>query len=418
MNCTNCGKELAEGIKFCPECGTPVPKNKFCISCGTKLEPDAKFCPECGTKVGGAVASSAAVEEKSAIDYDKLDSMTIDELMALEEKTHDAMVQFKIGDLYQFVHPGDEEGTFSWVKKAADQGLPEALNELGLYYETGNGVEEDLGKALESYREAYKRGCKNAYSIGTLLYDNAGSFGNEEEDYKEAVEMFMTQPEDGSSRNKLGVCYYFGRGIEKSYDKAFECFKYAAEHEISDAYSWLGLCYQNGKGTEKNIVSGVKWFKKGAEDDDSYCQFKLAGFYADKEDFKNAFIWYEKAANNGDNDALRELGILYNNGDGVEKDLDKAFDCFLKAGEDTDDVPYWLGRAYFLGRGTDVDYDEALRLFKLGSENQDDSYCQINIARMYRDGTGVEQNIEKAKEWYKKSIDNGNEKAEKELSEL
>jgi len=50
MKCLNCGNELAEGIKFCSECGTPVPKNKFCINCGTKLVPEAKFCPECGTK--------------------------------------------------------------------------------------------------------------------------------------------------------------------------------------------------------------------------------------------------------------------------------------------------------------------------------------------------------------------------------
>ena len=58
MNCTNCGQPLAEGAKFCPNCGTRVeqqqqqPLNAFCTTCGAKLEPASQFCPACGVKVG------------------------------------------------------------------------------------------------------------------------------------------------------------------------------------------------------------------------------------------------------------------------------------------------------------------------------------------------------------------------------
>ena len=51
--CANCGTELEEGVKFCLECGTPVPQTKKCIKCGFELPLSAKFCPECGTKQDG-----------------------------------------------------------------------------------------------------------------------------------------------------------------------------------------------------------------------------------------------------------------------------------------------------------------------------------------------------------------------------
>lgn len=51
VTCPSCKASVKKGSKFCPECGTPMPVNKFCSECGTKLEAGAKFCPECGTKV-------------------------------------------------------------------------------------------------------------------------------------------------------------------------------------------------------------------------------------------------------------------------------------------------------------------------------------------------------------------------------
>ena len=50
--CINCGKQIPQGSKFCPECGAPqTPQQKSCTNCGAKLEASAKFCPECGQKV-------------------------------------------------------------------------------------------------------------------------------------------------------------------------------------------------------------------------------------------------------------------------------------------------------------------------------------------------------------------------------
>lgn len=42
--CTNCGKEIADGIAFCTECGTPTPAEP--------LDLPAKAAPEMTPSVG------------------------------------------------------------------------------------------------------------------------------------------------------------------------------------------------------------------------------------------------------------------------------------------------------------------------------------------------------------------------------
>lgn len=49
--CNNCGQQLEDTAKFCPECGTKLEIKRFCMECGAELNPTAKFCMECGTPV-------------------------------------------------------------------------------------------------------------------------------------------------------------------------------------------------------------------------------------------------------------------------------------------------------------------------------------------------------------------------------
>ncbi len=73
--CSNCGKELAVGDKFCSECGTRVQgwdnaerKTVYdgelhkCPNCGEVLDSFEANCPVCGYELRGATASSAVRE--------------------------------------------------------------------------------------------------------------------------------------------------------------------------------------------------------------------------------------------------------------------------------------------------------------------------------------------------------------------
>lgn len=49
--CKQCGAEITEGIKFCPECGAKQEEVLFCSKCGAKLAEGMDFCGECGEPV-------------------------------------------------------------------------------------------------------------------------------------------------------------------------------------------------------------------------------------------------------------------------------------------------------------------------------------------------------------------------------
>jgi len=47
--CSQCGKSVLAGAKFCSECGAPA--QATCPQCGKTVDPTARFCQECGTKL-------------------------------------------------------------------------------------------------------------------------------------------------------------------------------------------------------------------------------------------------------------------------------------------------------------------------------------------------------------------------------
>ena len=60
MNCPNCGKEVSDRAKACPQCGVVLQveddtavdeKKKYCPDCGTESSSDTETCPNCGCPI-------------------------------------------------------------------------------------------------------------------------------------------------------------------------------------------------------------------------------------------------------------------------------------------------------------------------------------------------------------------------------
>ena len=62
--CKNCGTELKDGAKFCPECGTQTESLKeniqkeFCSNCGAEITNSENFCEECGENLNSEIKPS------------------------------------------------------------------------------------------------------------------------------------------------------------------------------------------------------------------------------------------------------------------------------------------------------------------------------------------------------------------------
>ncbi|EXX55673.1 Kin1p [Rhizophagus irregularis DAOM 197198w] len=120
---------------------------------------------------------------------------------------------------------------------------------------------------------------------------------------------------------------------------------------------YLAICYENGEGTEKSLEKAFYWYQKAAENGEKEAMFNLASSYYNNYDvekmeqntekafywyqkaaeneknLEQAFYWYQQAAENGYTEAMINLAICYENGKGTEKNLEKAFYWYQKVAE-------------------------------------------------------------------------------------
>lgn len=51
IKCSECGREVSDKAKTCPNCGASV-KKVFCRHCGEMIDSDCVVCPKCGKQTG------------------------------------------------------------------------------------------------------------------------------------------------------------------------------------------------------------------------------------------------------------------------------------------------------------------------------------------------------------------------------
>ena len=73
---------------------------------------------------------------------------------------------------------------------------------------------------------------------------------------------------DAEAQYNLAKCYYDGKEVEQSFEKAAEWFEKAAQQGYAKAQYFLGLCYDKGEGVEISKEKALYWFIKSC--DNSY----------------------------------------------------------------------------------------------------------------------------------------------------
>lgn len=108
-------------------------------------------------------------------------------------------------------------------------------------------------------------------------------------------------------------------------------------------------------------------------------------------DYTKALQEIVPLAQEGDPRGQYAMGVLYENGYGVTKDLKQAAGWYLKAAEQGNtDAQYNLGAMYEHGVGMPVNYPEAARWYRPAAE-QGDVDALSNLGVLYEGGKGVPQ---------------------------
>tara|TARA_R110001599_G_scaffold97101_1_gene250567 strand:+ start:55028 stop:55681 length:654 start_codon:yes stop_codon:yes gene_type:complete len=114
--------------------------------------------------------------------------------------------QFLWGDMLAWgvcVSPEPERG-IDFIRQAADQGLPEGLEQLGRYYAQGKLVQQDKARAVVFLREASMLGNQKAQiELAELFIDGYGS----PYDYEDAYHwLYNAVTNDKKTHQKIASC--------------------------------------------------------------------------------------------------------------------------------------------------------------------------------------------------------------------
>lgn len=128
-------------------------------------------------------------------------------------------------------------------------------------------------------------------------------------------------------------------------------------------------------------------------------------------DVPMAVRWYRMAAEQGHADAQYNLGIAYSRGEGVHQDMLTAIYWWQKAGMQGNlDAQFNLGVAYSTGRGIERDYVQAIHWWHKAAR-LGDSIAQYNLGAIYAHGVGVNIDMEKALGFWRQAAAQGNKQA-------
>jgi len=116
--------------------------------------------------------------------------------------------------------------------------------------------------------------------------------------------------------------------------------------------------------------------------------------------------------------AQYNLGVMYEKGIGVEKNLNQAKKWFQFAAEQgLAKAQYNLGLMYGKGKGVEKDYSQAIKWMTLAAD-QGNGKAQTNLGWMYETGKGVPRDTQKALSLYHLASDQGLAKAQEKLNLL
>lgn len=229
--------------------------------------------------------------------------------------------------------------TEEWIeelKQRAEQGDESAFRQLDSWRnrlikqspkQQGIFSEKEID---QFYIELSNRGNVHAqFHIGKIFERD----GN----YYEAMSWYLKSAEQGFwlSQKKLADAFQSGEhGIEQDYDKAMQWYLRAAAQGSATANRMVGCFYEHGYGVKQNFSEAIIWYKKAARSsaDDYVVLHDLVRMLCKCGKYEEALEWLAAAAKEHPN-LCKWVGIYYEQGKGIEKNIDEAMRWYKKGAQ-------------------------------------------------------------------------------------
>ena len=257
-------------------------------------------------------------------------------------------------------------GDRNWLplmQKAAAMGEPEAMAEYGFYL-AANGRGADAGRGLELIERAARQGIL-------------------------------------AGQVKQGRIYLQGRLVPRDEERAYDCFRVAAEKGSAEAKYFLAVCLSRGLGCKADPERAAAAAREAADAGDSYAQLLYGTFLRDgtgvARNSSAALSYFDLSAKQGNEHARRLLADLISKDGTLPPNVaESGVTMVQKSAEDGDAAAaYSLGRMYTEGTRLPRNYELGRKNLELAvSKKYPAAYALL--ADYYLNGWGVKQDFKKA----------------------
>lgn len=413
--------------------------------------------------------ASALGHEKASVILDRVQQRKEEQA---EQTTDHAASNALLYIALTLFNQGNLDRAAEWAEKAKAVGLEGADNLLieinsDQFFYAGNAAYEngDQAKAIELWKKAAELGNSTAlYNIALTLKDElaewatnaramrqkkadnlrrkilsqhffyAGHAANDADDLQQAIELWKQAVENGSREALINIALTLAQ--KGNLDEAAEWAEKAAQAGVEDANELTAIIQRDI--ALRDAPPEVKAFHDG-----------MIAYKENKYD--DALALWQQAAELGYGPAMDNIGVLFNNGDGVKWDRNEALRWYIKAYETghadgayhaahwykqraDDDLlktfgpsgeqRNWLVKAAELGHqkateelksfkknGMITNVHQCLEDYKAGRylacaeawlamAEEDDVHAKRCLALLYHQGLGVAQNKEEADRWF------------------
>lgn len=318
-----------------------------------------------------------------------------------------------------------------------------SLMDDGLRYEQGNDVPRNLVTAARYYQQALQRGNANARN--------------------ELQRLFNDENVSANDKYLIGVMFANADGVVRNYNEALRWIQEARNHSCAAAYWSEGRLYEYGNGVQRNVLIAATRYlqaiqrgcveaqadldhlfeREGISAQDTHsiailCHNGIAegGVEQLNPNYVEALRWYQKAIIAGSAVAYRNLGLLFNYGYGVPRnvvtalryyrlslqngyaqaqgDVDRLFNDNQMRSDDANLIGALFGNAT---NELPVDYVQAIRWYEKAQRAGSALACR-NLSFMNENARGMPRNFLRAAKLYQKAISRGWLEARNDLERL
>lgn len=294
-------------------------------------------------------------------------------------KAGDIYSQYLLGEMYRLGQgiEQDYEQAAYWYRKAAEHGHALAQCKLSQLIFWGRGVVSDRDEAMSLALKAAQQGAAEAQNNLGYLYKFLGN-------RQEAIFWMRKAAKQGDAihQYQLAIAYYETTPKPGNEKKSLFWMRKAANQGLGRAEYVLGTHYMYGQGTAIDTERALLWYRRAAAQGEYHAAEAIGRFYtSDKSGHKDAdaaLEWNCKAGHLGSSSALQSL--LYYPG---------GRSCVLEiANNGNDEAQRELGLIYERENQPEI----AISWFRK-SAAQGNEYALDSLVKIYAKGIGIPRDV-------------------------